>query len=102
MSLKITELQVMLPKTSEISRTQQIQMQENFQRQQELATQFANQTERAETTVNQTPPGKEALIRDKQERGKKRENGRQKAGNSSGKENRKDIPKSDSIIDILV
>ena len=36
MSLKIPELQVMLPRASEISRTQQVQMQENVQRQQDL------------------------------------------------------------------
>ena len=46
MSLKIPELQVMLPRASEISRTQQVQMQENVQRQQEFASQMASQTQR--------------------------------------------------------
>ena len=106
MSLKIPELQVMLHKTSEISRTQQLQMQENAQRQQEIASQMAQQSKKTESTVNHTPPGEEAVVRDKQEREKKRDNDRQKAGKSENKENRKDIPKTDpnrdSIIDILI
>lgn len=70
MSLKIPELQVMLPRASEISRTQQVQMQENVQRQQEFASQMASQTQQAESTVNHTPAGDRAQIRDQQE-GKK-------------------------------
>jgi len=96
----------MLPKTSEISRTQQLQMQENAQRQQELASQMDQQTKKAEASVNHTPPGEEALIRERQEREKKRNNKQKKEGKSSGKENRKDMAdidqQRDSIIDILI
>ncbi len=106
MSLKIPDLQVMLPRASEVSRTQQIQMQENVYRRQELANQMANQTEKAEALVYQYLPSEEALIREDQEREKRRDSEREKAGKSLDKENNGDISqtdqKSDSIIDILI
>lgn len=106
MSLKIPDLQVMLPRASEISRTQQVQLQENVLRRQELAAQMAHQREKAEASVNQSPPGEEALIRDDQEREKRRDSKRQKAGKSTHKENKEDMSEtdgnSDSKIDILI
>ena len=81
-------------------------MQENAQRHQELASQMDQQTKKAEASVNHTPSGEEALIRERQEREKKRNNKPQKEGKSSGKENRKDMAdidqQRDSIIDILI
>lgn len=106
MSLKIPELQVMLPRASEISRTQQVQLQENAGRQQELASQMANQSQKAQNSVNKSPANEEALIHDQKERKNKRESERQKAGKNSDQKDRGEIQKPDlknnCTIDILV
>ena len=106
MSLRIPELQVMLPRASEISRTQQVQMQENAQRQQEFATQMATQAQQAEQTVHHTPPGDRAQIRDQKEGKKKRENEERRAGKSAEGENKENMSqtnkKGDFMIDIVV
>lgn len=106
MSLKIPELQVMLPRASEISRTQQVQMQENAQRQQEFATQMATQAQQAEQTVHHTPPGDRAQIRDQKEGKKKRENENRQAGKAAEGENKENgsqtNKKGDFTIDIVV
>lgn len=106
MSLKIPELQVMLPRASEISRTQQVQMQENVQRQQEFASQMATQTQQAESTVHHTPPGDRARIRDQKEEKKKRENEHRQAGKAADGEKKENMSqtskKGDFMIDIVV
>ena len=105
MSLKIPELQVMLPRASEISRTQQVQMQENVQRQQEFASQMASQTQQAESTVNHTPAGDRARFAINR-KAKKRENEQRQAGKSADGENKENVSqankKSDFMIDIVV
>jgi hypothetical protein len=84
MSIRTVDMQVMLPKASEVSRVQQIQQHENTLQQQDSASQIANQAVKTETTVNKTPRDEAALIRERQEKQKKQG---KKGGNDETKQN---------------
>ena len=67
---------------------------------------MASQTQQAESTVNHTPAGDRAQIRDQQEGKKKRENEQRQAGKSADGENKENVSqankKGDFMIDIVV
>jgi len=106
MSLKIPELQVMLPRANEVSRAQQAQLQENVLKRQEIASQMAHQTNKAENFIDHLYAREETLIRDKQERERRRESERDKEEKPAGNENKgcgsKHSRDRDSAIDILI
>lgn len=87
MSMKIVDMQVMLQRTSEVSRVQHIHQQEHDLRQQEFIAQMAVQTEKAESEVRRTPKNEESVIREKPEREKNSEKRDKKEGKQETGEN---------------
>ncbi|MGE5371331.1 MAG: hypothetical protein ACM3QZ_05010 [Solirubrobacterales bacterium] len=88
MSIRSMDLQVLIPRASEVSKAQQIQMQENNLRQAEIATQVAQQAEKTETTVTRSPASEELLIREQPEREKKHGKEGKKEGNKENSANK--------------
>ncbi|NPV25949.1 MAG: hypothetical protein HPY81_00555 [Firmicutes bacterium] len=66
MSIRSLDLQVLLPHTQEVSRTQRIQQQGPEQQQQEFAAQLEQQVERQQGAVRSTPKGEQALIHERE------------------------------------
>ncbi|MGE5416624.1 MAG: hypothetical protein ACM3UZ_07665 [Acidobacteriota bacterium] len=87
MSMKIIDMQVLLPRASEVSRVQQIHQQEHDQKQQEFIAQMAVQAEKAEAEVRRTPRNEESIIREKPEREKNSEKRQKKEGKQETEEN---------------
>lgn len=81
------DLQVLIPKVNEVSKVQHIHQEENNLKQQEFASQLHQQTEKAETTVNNTPRHEDALVRSRQENEKKQSKDQNREGKSQNKEN---------------
>lgn len=65
MSMKIPDLQMVVARAGEISRLQQLNIQEHVIKKQETAAQMTQQTAKKEQTVFEAPPGDPALMVDR-------------------------------------
>ncbi|MGE5397868.1 MAG: hypothetical protein ACM3MK_10095 [Chitinophagales bacterium] len=87
MTIRTVDMQVLIPKVSDVSKVQQIHQQENNARQQEFASHMNQKAVKIETTVNRSAEDAAVLIREKQEREKRQNNKEKKEGSSESKEN---------------
>lgn len=88
MSMRTTDLQVLIPRSSEVARVQQVQQQANQNQQQEVAAQLLQQTVKNESSINPSLEGEKVLIREREEREKNEKKRRNAAGKTEEEENR--------------
>ena len=74
MSIKMVDLQVLIPKVQEVAKTQQIQQQGSDNQQASTASQLAREAKLLQSSVQETPRSEEGKIREREEeQNKKRE-----------------------------
>ncbi|MDH7497827.1 MAG: hypothetical protein QHH05_05215 [Syntrophomonadaceae bacterium] len=88
MTIRTVDLQVMLPRVSEVSRVQHVQQHDHENRQQEFVHQLVQQGIREQTTVQRSPRGEEARVRERQEREGEQKKRQPGAGNERERENK--------------
>lgn len=88
MTVRTVDMQVLIPKLSEVARVQQVQQQENNNRQQELMAQMVQSTARNDTSISQLPGSENVLIRERREKEKNRKKLVRKEGLTDDKENK--------------
>ncbi|HOV43475.1 MAG TPA: hypothetical protein PLE01_06140 [Syntrophothermus lipocalidus] len=88
MTVRTVDLQVLIPRSSEVARVQHNQQQANQNQQQELTAQLLQQTVRNENTINPSLEGQKALIREREEKGKKDKKRQAAAGKTENEENK--------------
>ncbi len=84
MTIRTVDMQVLIPKSSEIAKLQQVQQQENQVRQQENTQQINAETVKTTTNVNDPQKSEASHIYDKQEEEKRRRKARK--GKAGGKD----------------
>lgn len=89
MTIRSIDMQVLIPKVSDVAKIQQIQLQENASRQQENANLIARETLKNTTTVNQPLRDESALVHEKEEREKNSKKNKEKKGKNDNKQNTK-------------
>ncbi|MDD3364049.1 MAG: hypothetical protein PHZ03_03635 [Syntrophomonas sp.] len=94
MSIRSTDMQVLVQKVGDVAKLQQIQQQELNIKQQEFNSQILDQTSKNTHTVNQTLRNESALVHEKQEKEEKTKKDRNKKGNSDNRENSKEQHKN--------
>ena len=90
MSIRSTDMQVLIQKVGDVAKLQQIQQHEVNLKQQEFNSQILDQTVKNTHTVNQTLRDESALVHEKQEKEEKSKKNRNKKGNADNKENSKE------------
>lgn len=98
MSIKTFDMQVLIPKTHEVGKMQQVQLQEAQARQQEGAQQVQAETLKTSKQVNDPQKSEASYIQEKQEEEKRRRKGARKGKDDSG-EKEEAAPESRKIID---
>lgn len=105
MTIRSVDMQVLIQKTADVARIQQSQQLENNSRQQELAQQISQQTDKNAKTVNQLLRSERSPVHDKQEneesnkrRNKKGKNDKMVNKDKIGKKDIKQSHKLDIII----
>ncbi len=74
MSIKMVDMQVLIPKVQEVARTQQIQQQGSNNQQASTANQLVREAEQRQNSVQETPRNEEGKIREREgDQGSKRE-----------------------------
>ena len=94
MSIRSTDMQVLIQKVGDVAKLQQIQQQELSVKQQEFNNQIMDQTLKNTHAVNQTLRDESALVHEKQEKDEKAKKSKNKAGNTDNKENIKEKHKN--------
>ena len=105
MSIRPTDLQIIVQKTQEIERLQQSQQQQSKVQQQQFAEQLHKQSGLKERQVNASPHADEVTIRNKEKDAGKGRQDKEKHGKSgeSPSDNKKQQPASpEHIIDIKI
>lgn len=87
MSIRSMDMQVLVQKTGDVARIQQIQNQENNFRQQEISSNILENTNKKSQTVNKTQSNEGKLVHEKQEKEEQSKKNKNKRGNSVKKEN---------------
>lgn len=87
MSIKSVDMQVLIQKTSDVARIQQIQNQGNNFRQQEISSNILQDTNQNTQTVKKPPAGEGKLVHEKQEHEKNSSQDERKRGNKAKKSN---------------
>jgi uncharacterized cupredoxin-like copper-binding protein len=90
MSIRSTDMQVLIQKVGDVAKLQQIQQQELNHKQQEFNNKILEQTIKNTHTVNQTLRDEAALVHEKQEKEEKAKKNKNKKGNANNKENSKE------------
>ena len=91
MTIRSVDMQVLLPKVSDVARIQQIAHNENNVKQQEQNQMIMHQTARTSQSVNQLSKDEQARLREKEEKEKKEKKYEQKRGNSKNIENTNEV-----------
>ncbi len=94
MSIRSTDMQVLIQKVGDVAKLQQIQQHEVNLKQQEFNNQILDQTIKNTHTVNQTLRDESALVHEKQENEENAKKKRNKRGNIDNKENSKEQHKN--------
>lgn len=105
MSIRPIDLQVMIPKTSEVSKIQHTDMNKAGLEQQQFAEQLNKQTLQNQQQVSQTDKSDKTLIKDEQDKKKKNKNAKKSKKKIDSKTEEKDDKKnlsSTSIFDIKI
>lgn len=89
MTIRSIDMQVLIPKVTDVAKVQQIQQQENTARQQENANNIIRETIKNTNTVNQPLRDESALIHRKEEQEKNFKKNKQKKGKYQNKPNTK-------------
>lgn len=89
MTIRSIDMQVLIPKVTDVARVQQIQQQENSVRQQENANHIMQQTIKNTNTVNQPLRNESALVHEKEEQEKNFKKNKEKRGKRENKPNTK-------------
>lgn len=87
MSMRTVDLQVLIPRSNEVARVQQVQQQVNQNQQQELTAQLLQQTAKNERSINPSREGEKVLIREREEKEKKEKKSKRQAGKPEEEEN---------------
>ena len=105
MSMKIMDMQVLIQKTADVAKIQQVQNQETNLRQQEMTNQIAAQTQQNTKNVNKPQANQSKLVHEKHDKEEQAKKSRKKRGNKEKKENTEDCKQIDPIrgnsLDIL-
>lgn len=88
MSMRIMDMQVLVQKSTDVAKIQQIQHQENNLRQQEIASHIVENTNKNTQTVNKPLANESKLVHEKQDNEEKHKKNRNKRGNDEIKENK--------------
>ncbi|MCL6472904.1 MAG: hypothetical protein K6T91_08865 [Firmicutes bacterium] len=104
MSIRPTDLQIIIQKMQEVERLQQVQQQQPKTQQQQFAAELLKKSEEKERQVNSSPQTDEVKINAKgNDAEKKNQNKRKKQGSSSSeKEKANNLEASEHIIDIKI
>lgn len=107
MSMKIMDMQVLIQKTADVSKIQQVQNQESNIRQQELTNQIVAQTQQNTHSINRPPANQAKLVHEKQEQEEHSKKNRKKRGNIGNIENKEEHkqladPNRGNNLDILI
>ncbi|PKM77687.1 MAG: hypothetical protein CVU90_06305 [Firmicutes bacterium HGW-Firmicutes-15] len=94
MSIRSTDMQVLIQKVGDVAKLQQIQQHEVNIKQQEFNSQIMDQTSKITHTINQTLRDESALVHEKQEKEEKAKKNKNNKGNSDNKENSKEHTKN--------
>lgn len=89
MTIRSIDMQVLIPKVTDIAKIQQVQLQENTARQQENINHNAQETFKNTNTVNQLLKNESALVHEKEEQEKKFKKNKEKKGKRENKPNTK-------------
>jgi len=89
MSIRTTDMQVLIQKTGDVAKLQQIHQQELVSKQQEFNNLNVEQTVKNTHTVNKTLRDESALVHEKQEKEKQSKKNQNKEGNGKSEENNK-------------
>lgn len=87
MGMRIMDMQVLIQKTTDVAKIQQVQHQETNLRQQEMAHQIVAQTQQNTQTVNKPQANQAKLVHEKQEKEEEQKKSRKKRGNNGNEEN---------------
>lgn len=90
MSIRSSDLQVMIPKVQEVSRLHQIQQQQSQEQQQQFAAQLRQTVEHQLSTVQQSPRNEKGEIREREESRKRKEGGTKRAAHRAPQEGEKE------------
>ncbi|MDD4803245.1 MAG: hypothetical protein PHF24_09955 [Syntrophomonas sp.] len=90
MSIRSTDMQVLIQKVGDVAKLQQIQQQESNIKQQELNYQILDQTAKNTHTVNKTLRDEAALVHEKEEKEKNSRKNKNNKGISDDNENDKE------------
>ena len=105
MSMKIMDMQVLIQKTADVAKIQQVQHQETNLRQQEMANQIAAQTQQNTQNVNKPQANQSKLVHEKQDKEEQAKKSRKKRGNNKKEENTEECkqldPNRGNNLDIL-
>jgi len=103
--MKIMDMQVLIQKTADVAKIQQVQNQETNLRQQEMTNQIAAQTQQNTKNVNKPQANQAKLVHEKHDKEEEAKKSRKKRGNKENKENTEDCKQIDPIrgnsLDIL-
>mgnify|MGYP001167468470 CR=1 FL=1 len=107
MSIRTTDMQVLIQKTGDVAKLQQIHQQELVSKQQEFNNLIVEQTMKNTHSVNETLRDESALVHEKQEKEKNAKKNPEKEGNEKPEENIKEEhkikePGRGSKLDIVV
>jgi hypothetical protein len=101
----MTDMQVLVQKTGDVARIQQVQHQENNLRQQEIAGSIMQNTNKNTQSVNKPQANEGKLVHEKQEQEEQAKKKKNKRGNDGKKENIEEHshldPNRGSNLDIL-
>ncbi|CFX66585.1 Uncharacterized [Syntrophomonas zehnderi OL-4] len=90
MSIRTMDMQVLVQKTGDVAKIQQIQNQGNNLRQQEISSNILQDTNKNTHTVNKTQASEGKQVYKKQDKEKNPPNDKNKKGNSTKKENKEE------------
>jgi len=98
-------MQVLVQKTGDMAKIQQVQHQETNLKQHEMANQIVAQTQQNTQSVNQPSASESKLVHEKEEKDNNNKKNRKKRGNSINEENTEDCnpldPNRGNKLDIL-
>jgi len=93
MSIRTTDMQVLIQKTTDVAKLQNIHQQELAAKQHEFNNLNIEQTMKNTHSVNKTLRDESALVHEKQEREKNSKQNQNKEGNGKSEENKKEEQK---------
>ena len=87
MSMRVMDMQVLVQKTADMAKIQQVQHQETNLKQHEMANQIVAQTQQNTQTINKPLANESKLVHEKQEKEDQAKKNRKKRGNLENGEN---------------